>query len=92
MASISDGLTKQQKKILGVVYERMLANEHSLLGQLFSGEDVAALVKGGLLVIEKTDSLIWAKDDPRIERIECVEIVRLTEEGKRIVGLFPKSN
>lgn len=77
-------ITKSQKAILEAAYQKLLAKENLTLGQAFSPETVTVLVERGLLVIEKMESLKWAKDKPRVERIETVEIARLTEEGERI--------
>ena len=82
--AFADGLTKRQKNILEEAYEMLLAKEHLLLEQTFCPKTVAGLVNRGLLEIKKMDRFIWAEDAPRIEGMESVETVRLTEEGERI--------
>ena len=81
-------ITKPQQAILEVAYQKLLAKEYLTLGQEFSPAALAALIERGLLVIEKSDNLVWAKDKPLVERIETVEIAKLTEEGKRIARSF----
>jgi hypothetical protein len=56
------------------------------LAQASASADVAWLVERGLLITVKTENLIWAKDQPRVERIGSFRMIRLTEEGEKIVA------
>ena len=83
-------ITKMQKDILLAAYERHLVQDFLSLRQTINHRTLAVLVKHGLLSIEKTDSLRWAKNEPRVERIESVEVAKLTEEGERIAKALTK--
>jgi hypothetical protein len=55
-------------------------------------QTVARLVKKGLVIKIRTEMLIWPDDDRRADRIDYDQMLRLTEEGEKIVNLFSKTN
>ena len=56
------------------------------LAQASAPADVAWLVERGLLITVKAEKLIWAKDQPRVERVEDFLMIRLTKEGDKIAA------
>lgn len=56
------------------------------LAQASASADVAWLVERRLLMTLKAEELIWAKDQPRVERIGTFLTIRLTEEGNKIAA------
>ena len=54
-------ITKMQKDILLAAYEQHLVQDFVSLRLTINHRTLAVLVKHGLLSIEKTDSLKWAK-------------------------------
>ena len=57
-----------------------------VLAQASASADVAWLVERRLLITLRAEELIWAKDQPRVERIGTFLTIRLTTEGNKIAA------
>jgi len=60
------------------------------LAQASVSQTVARLVKTGLVMQVRTERVSWPYGDPRVNSNDYDQMLRLTEEGEKIVKLFPK--